>query len=86
MTKLTKKVESKKLLGKDFDAYSKIKPIRQLRNKIHIHASDDASDTDWNTFNTSEFKLIRTVLYSILTSEVFTSDATFKCFSYLNEN
>ena len=83
---LAKKVESKKLLGQNFNSYSKIKPIRQLRNKIHIHAPDHASDTDWNTFNNSELKLIRTVLYSVLTSEVFTNEKTYKLFSYLNES
>jgi hypothetical protein len=83
---LAKKVERKKLLGQHFNSYSKIKPIRQLRNKIHIHAPADAGDTDWNTFNNSELILIRSVLYSVLTSEVFTNGDTFKLFNYLNEN
>ncbi len=82
---LAKKVESKKLLGTSFKSYSKIKPIRQLRNKIHIHDPDDIGDTDWNNFNNSEFELIRSVLYSVLTSEVFTNEETFKHFDYLNE-
>ena len=83
---LTKKVESKKLLGEKFKAYSKIKPIRKLRNKIHIHVPNHEYGTDWDTFNNSELKLIRTVLYSVLTSEVFTNNDTFKHFSYLDEN
>ena len=63
---LAKKVESKKLLGENFPAYSKIPPIRQLRNKIHIHDSEHSKDTDWHNFNDSEFKLVKDVLYGCM--------------------
>ena len=81
---LAKKVESKKLLGDNFPAYSKIKPIRQLRNKIHIHDSDHSTDTDWHNFNHSELSLMFEVLYSVLTSEVFDGSSHFKRFEYLD--
>jgi hypothetical protein len=81
---LAKKVESKKLLGGSFASYSKIKPIRQLRNKIHIHDSDHLTDTDWNNFNDSEFKLVSNVLYQVLTSEVFVGSNHFERFAYLD--
>jgi len=81
---LAKKVESKKLLGNAFTEYSKIKPIRQLRNKIHIHDSDHSSDTDWNNFNQSEFILISGILYKVLTSEIFSSSTHMDKFEYLN--
>jgi hypothetical protein len=82
---LAKKVESKKLLGNEFRAYSKINPIRKLRNKIHIHSPDHEYNTDWTDFNKPELRLIRTVLYSVLTSEVFINNDTFMHFEYLNE-
>lgn len=81
---LAKKVESKKLLGDNFTAYSRIKPIRQLRNKIHIHDSDHSTDTDWHNFNNSELSLMFGVLYSVLTSEVFEGSSHFKRFEYLH--
>lgn len=81
---LAKKIESKKLLGDSFSAYSKIKPIRQLRNKIHIHDSDHSSDTDWHNFNQSEFALIADVLYKVLTSEIFSGSGHIKKFDYLS--
>ena len=80
---LAKKVESKKLLSQNFPAYSKIKPIRQLRNKIHIHDSEHSTDTDWHNFNLSEFFLVCEVLHSVLTSEVFNCSNHFDKFNYL---
>ena len=68
---MSKKVENKKLLGNSFGFYSKINPLRQLRNKIHIHASDNSMDTDWYNFNRKEYTLIREVLCEILISEIF---------------
>ncbi len=81
---LAKKVERKKLLGNSFTSYSKIKPIRQLRNKIHIHDSDHLNDTDWNNFNKSELELISNVLFHVLTSEVFEGSNYSETFEYLN--
>lgn len=79
---LIKKVEAKKLLGQSFPIYSKIKPLRELRNKIHIHDSVHGMDTDWYSFGQNEYALIREVLYEVLTSEVFNGcDA--KRFNYL---
>ena len=71
---MSKKVESKKLLGYSFGFYSKINRLRQLRNKIHIHSSDNSLDTDWYNFSRKEYSLIREVLYSVLISEIFEYD------------
>jgi hypothetical protein len=73
------------LAKNEFRAYSKINPIRKLRNKIHIHSPDHEYNTDWTDFNKPELRLIRTVLYSVLTSEVFINNDTFMHFEYLNE-
>ena len=81
---LAKKIESKKLLGNSFASYSKIKPIRQLRNKIHIHDAAHIGDTDWNNFNVSEFQLVSDVLFQVLTSEIFVGSNHFEKFSYLD--
>jgi hypothetical protein len=80
---LAKIVESKKLLGENFLAYSKIPPIRKLRNKIHIHDSEHSQDTDWHNFNDSEFKLVKDVLYAVLTSDIFQGSSHFQIFSFL---
>jgi len=81
---LAKKIESKKLLGNSFTSYSKIKPIRQLRNKIHIHDAAHIADTDWNNFNHSEFQLVSNVLFQVLTSDIFYGSNQFDKFAYLD--
>ncbi len=79
---LIKKIESKKLFGQNFPIYSKIKPLRQLRNKIHIHDSENSGDTDWYNFNTTEYKLIKEVLFEILKSDLF-NNTIFNGFEFL---
>jgi hypothetical protein len=81
---LAKKIESKKLLGDSFASYSKIKPIRQLRNKIHIHDAAHIADTDWNNFNVSEFQLVSDVLFKVLTSDIFSGSNQLERFAYLD--
>ena len=81
---MAKKVESKKLLGENFTNYSRIKPLRQLRNKIHIHDADHSDDTDYYNFNYSEFTLIKEVLYSLVTADIFKASPYYSKFEYLN--
>ena len=83
---LAKKVEIKKLFGTAFPVYSKIKPLRQLRNKIHIHDAEHSSDTDWYNFNKNEYDLVKEVLYEILASEVFADSSYIKNFNYLKDS
>lgn len=83
---LTKKVEKKKLLGNSFPIYQKIKPLRQLRNKIHIHDSEHSSDTDWYNFNHKEYVLVREVLLEVLTSETFISSGYIESFDFLKNS
>lgn len=83
---LAKKVEAKKLFGESFPIYSKIKPLRQLRNKIHIHDSEHSSDTDWYNFNDDEYNLVKEVLLEILTSDIFSGSRYIEKFDYLKDS
>ena len=80
---MCKKVETKKLLGDEKDLYKEISGIRKLRNKIHIHGSEDSQDTDWYNFDQNQFKLIKKVLYGILISSRFVSSSHIHRFDYL---
>ena len=82
---LIKKIENKKLFGQSFPIYSKIKPLRQLRNKIHIHDSENSGDTDWYNFNETEYKLIKEVLFEILKSDLF-NNTIFDGFKFLGDS
>mgnify|MGYP000602843401 CR=1 FL=1 len=83
---LAKKVEAKKLFGESFPIYSKIKLLRQLRNKIHIHDSEHSSDTDWYNFNNTEYNLVKEVLLEILTSDIFSQSSYIEKFNYLKDS
>ena len=82
---LIKKIESKKLFGQNFQIYFKLKPLRQLRNKIHIHDSENSGDTDWYNFNQTEYKLIKEVLFEILKSDLF-DNVLFDGFGFLSDS
>lgn len=83
---MSKKVESKKLLGNVGDLYAAISRIRKLRNKIHIHGFESSTDTDYHSFSKSEYDLARRVLYGVLTSPLFEKSPYPKIFEYLKEN
>lgn len=68
---MIKKVESKALLGVDHQVYRDLNYLRKLRNRVHIHAVQHDSDTDWYSFNDKEVKLMKKVLLSVLTSDLF---------------
>lgn len=80
---MCKKVEDNKMLGDVGNLYKEISKIRKLRNKIHIQGIEHSTDTDWWNFNPSEFKLMKRVLYGVLTSPLFSSSSRSSLFDYL---
>jgi len=68
---MIKRVESKKLLGLDLQVYKDLNYLRKLRNRVHIHAVQHDKDTDWWNFNNKEVKLMKGVLFSVLSSQLF---------------
>jgi hypothetical protein len=79
-TQLSRKAEQNKLLG-ETELYEKIKVLRKLRNRIHIHTIDDhpTKGTDWNSFNLKSYELAKTVLEEIfLITGVMTADEIHK--------
>jgi hypothetical protein len=80
---MSKKVETKKLLGDVGDLYKEISRIRKLRNKIHLHIIQSSEDTDYNTFKQSEYELTRRVLHGVLISPLFKKSSHHNYFDYL---
>lgn len=74
LDQMVKKVEKRKLIGLDQQSFSDLSRLRKLRNKIHIHDVPSRQDTDWNSFGLKESNLIKSVLYALLTSSMFTPD------------
>jgi hypothetical protein len=72
---MCKKAERKKLLGVGTKVYRDLHHLRDLRNRVHIHAVQHDKDTDWWTFEGKDVKLMKAALYSILTCDLFFSSA-----------
>lgn len=68
---MIRQVEKRKLLGMDRQVYKDLNYLRGLRNKVHIHVVQHDTDTDWNSFNNNEFKLMKKALHGVLTSALF---------------
>lgn len=81
---MIKCANSKKLLGTSKVMYSKLEDIRKLRNRIHLQQNDELASTDWFTFGSSNINDVYMVIYSILTSSLFSpSTDRKKHFKYL---
>ena len=68
---MLKKAESKKVLGTIPNIYPRLKYLRKLRNKIHLQEIAHPTDTDWNSFNKSDFDAMADVIYTIFTGSIF---------------
>lgn len=68
---MIQKAESKRLLGSNHEIYKKLQFLRKLRNRVHLQAIEEDSDTDYNRFNADEVRTMKITLYSILTSSLF---------------
>jgi len=80
---MCKKIEDRKMLGDVKDLYKQISNIRKLRNRIHIQEIKHSTDTDWWIFNQDQFKLMKKVLYGVLTSSLFSNSSQHSFFDYL---
>lgn len=84
---MIKKSERKKLLGRNHEIYKKLNHLRKVRNRVHIHAIDEDYDTDWNKIQAGDFKTVKIVLYSFMTSSLFEPTVEERrCFEYLLAN
>lgn len=80
---MCKRVESKKLVALGNDEFFKNLPyLRQLRNRVHVHIVEDDTDTDYLKINRKQYDLARKVLFTLLTSELF-SEVREDLFDYL---
>ena len=83
---MIKKAKSNKLLGSDRSIYTKLDSLRKLRNKVHLQAINEPTDTDWNSFGSSELSDMAELLYKVFTSNIFRpSSEEREYFDYLTE-
>ena len=68
---MLKKAENKKILGSDESIYEKLKNLRKLRNRVHLHLIDKPADTDWNAFSMPDRRAMAEVIHTIFTGHIF---------------
>lgn len=78
--------ERKKVLGSNHDIYAKLNYLRQLRNKVHLHAIDEPNDTDWNAFHYRHLSAMGQIIYVTFTGNIFRpSQREKQYFNYLRK-
>ena len=81
---MIQKSESRRVLGANQDLYDKLKRLRLLRNKVHLQAIGNDTDTDWNSFNWTDACYMAQVIHDVFTSNIFHPSADERAyFDYL---
>ena len=68
---LITKVQEKKLISLPGKSYPKLKALKRLRNKVHLHLIRYENDTDYLGISYLDYLLARYFLYTILTDKSF---------------
>lgn len=83
---IIQKSKNGKILGTGSNIYSNLDNLRRLRNKVHLQAINNPTDTDWNSFNKREVDDMDEILYLTFTSNIFRpSQQEKEYFLYLHE-
>lgn len=82
MDQLSKKIENHHIYPLlEHNNFAKLKEIRNLRNKIHLHLASDSSQSDYNSFNRKDINTANEVLLNILehysTDDILLSELPF---------
>ncbi len=84
---MIKCAKSNKILGSRPVIYEKLETLRSLRNKVHLQVINNPTDTDWYSFNSSDLSDVCKVVYTMLTSSLFSPTTTERTyFHYLRRN
>ena len=75
MDQLSKKIEKNHIYPLlEHNNFAKIKAIRNLRNKVHLHLAESPEQSDYNSFNRDDINTANEVLLNIL--EHYSTDDT----------
>ncbi len=73
---LITKVQEKKLISLPGKSYPKLKALKRLRNKVHLHLLRYDNDTDYLGISYYDYLLARYFLYTILSDKTFAPKKT----------
>lgn len=68
---LITKVQEKRLISLPGKSYPKLKALKRLRNKVHLHVIRYDNDTDYLGISYFDYLLARYFLHTILTDKIF---------------
>ena len=68
---LITKVQEKRLISLPGKSYPKLKALKRLRNKVHLHIVRYDNDTDYLSISYTDYLLARYFLHAILTDRTF---------------
>ena len=68
---LITKVQEKRLISLPGKSYPKLKALKKLRNKVHLHVIRYDNDTDYLGISYLDYLLARYFLHTILTDKIF---------------
>lgn len=69
--KLCDQINKQQLINVEPSFYGQLHELRKLRNRVHIHDLENATDTDYVKFGFREFELMKRILKTLLTSNLF---------------
>lgn len=76
---MIKRIEKKHLISINHSDFPALKQLRELRNRVQLQSGESAYDHDYNAFGNDEYKLMKRILYSILTTpEICKNDRAFE--------
>ena len=68
---LINRVQEKKLLTLNHQAFPLLKALKRIRNKVHLQIVRYENDTDYMSITVCDYWLMRDLLFLILRNEVF---------------
>lgn len=68
---LITKIQEKRIISLPGKSYPKLKALKSLRNKVHLHIVRYDNDTDFLSISEDDYLLARYFLYTILTDKIF---------------
>ena len=68
---MCRRAENMKVLGITSDVYAQIGHLRELRNRVHIHAVQHDRDNDWWIFEARDVETMKKVLRAVLRTDIF---------------
>ena len=76
----------KNLLNINHNVFPALKVLRDLRNKVHLQNREKFEESDYNCFKLEYKKMMGRVLYTILTTDEFSTNTNTNIYNFFKCN